>query len=632
MSNLSVSELEELSDSIRTSTFRTILNAGSGHLGACSSSSELMTSLYFGGVLAYNPSDPDDPLRDRVYVRGHVGPLRYKIFSLLGWIDEEELKDYRKFGSRLKGHESMTHMPGVDITPSGSLGMLLSYGAGAAYMTKFLGADAKHFVFLGDGEEQEGNISEAARHIASIGLENVICVLDQNKKQLSRPTKDVDAQVDVSKIWSGYGWNVTEIDGHNIPQILHAYKEAISDNRPHIIVAKTVKGKGIPDCESHYSGFHTIGTCNKGVLAETIISREISDVNGLERINPETSPRKSSVNSPDLESVTYDIQIKPESNNNLNLDRSQSSYFNQLAIIAREKGMPFFFLTPDLVPKDEISLVSLDKINGYLDTGIREQHTIAMAHGMSQTYPNARIFINYFDAFLYRASDQLNAAAQGRSRVILLSEMSGLTQGKNGESHQSSGQPAVPIMMPGVDFYEPADVKDLYNVFNYALSNNPGMVVIRSHRADINPLNRDQLDETNISYYKTFEPMSGKARACLVGSGYPVGAMVEAAKKLDLENIPIRVINVINQKKLDSSFVSLLEPGCPVLTVYNGNPQILQSSVSRVVMESSNLRPSKIKGHGFYFGDTGSIEDLTKAYQLDSEGIISVIQREFGKI
>ena len=108
--------------------------------------------------------------------------------------------------------------------------------------------------------------------------------------------------------------------------------------------------------------------------------------------------------------------------------------------------------------------------------------------------------------------------------------------------------------------------------------------------------------------------------------------MVEAAKKLDLENIPIRVINVINQKKLDSSFVSLLEPGCPVLTVYNGNPQILQSSVSRVVMESSNLRPSKIKGHGFYFGDTGSIEDLTKAYQLDSEGIISVIQREFGKI
>jgi transketolase len=180
--------------------------AASGHLGGSLSSLELMSTLYLGGHLRYDLDDPKHPQRDRVLMRGHLGPLRYPLFSLLGWVDDAELATYRRLGSRLHGHESMQHLPGVDITPSGSLGMVLSYGVGAALVSKNKPHPFTTYVFLGDGEEQEGNVSEAARFAANRGLGNLVCVLDQNGKQYSRPISDLNSQSDVAQTWRGYGW------------------------------------------------------------------------------------------------------------------------------------------------------------------------------------------------------------------------------------------------------------------------------------------------------------------------------------------------------------------------------------------------------------------------------------------
>ncbi len=154
-------ELEAIAAELRKRAFETIKVAKSGHLGASSSSTELMTALYFHR-LNYDIGNSKHPERDRILVRGHLGPLRYSLFSLLGWINETELQSYRSLGSRLQGHESMS-LPGVDLTPSGSLGMLLSYGAGIALVAKKKRKNFLTYVFLGDGEEQEGNVSEAAR-------------------------------------------------------------------------------------------------------------------------------------------------------------------------------------------------------------------------------------------------------------------------------------------------------------------------------------------------------------------------------------------------------------------------------------------------------------------------------------
>ena len=255
-------KLKKIANYVRTTALGTILNANNGHLGGNMSSVELLTALYFGGIFNFDPEDSKNPNRDRVLIRGHEGPLRYTIFSLLNYIDKDELNTYRTFGSRLQGHEDMKITPGVDITPSGSLGMLLSYGVGSAIANKDKGIDAKTIVFLGDGEEQEGNVEEAARHATTLNLDNLICILDKNKKQLSRPTEESDGH-DIKKIWEGYGWNVLEIkNGNDIEQVLEVYKQLSNIKSPTMVIANTIKGYGVKGAEDHYSGYHTLSSTN----------------------------------------------------------------------------------------------------------------------------------------------------------------------------------------------------------------------------------------------------------------------------------------------------------------------------------------------------------------------------------
>lgn len=627
--------LESLAEEIRTSAFKTILNANSGHLGACSSSTELMTALYFGNVLKYDPENPKNISRDRVYVRGHVGPLRYKIFSLLDWINETELSGYRSLGSRLKGHECMQEVPGVDMTPSGSLGMLLSYAAGSAMVTLKQGLPSRHFVFLGDGEEQEGNVSEAARHIGALKLPNITCIIDQNGKQLSRPTTEVDKS-SLNKIWKGYGWEVINIkDAHDFNQIFRAYDKAMSTNVPTVILARTEKGHQIPGAKDHFNGYHTIGALEDiSTLQHAIDSKkQVADKKKLETIL-EGYKQEAKLRDAELpdKNQTYEVQIQTNPSNAVNMDSAQGEYFARLMSLVEHQKIPLFFMTPDLIYKKDVENLGLERAT-YIDTGLREQHTIAMAHGISQTNPNARIFINYFDAFLYRASDQLNAAAQGKSRFLLLSELSGITQGKNGKTHQSAGVSAIPIFMPGVDFYEPADVQDMYNIFNHFFSHNPGLTVVRTHKANSPLLERQTEDLRNIDFYPVFESSGGKPDITLIGSGFLVSKLVAAAKEMESRgSLKTRVINAINLKRLnDKKFLDLIENDRPVLTVYNGQEQILRSIVSSAILESNIVRPTKIFGHGFNFGETGSVEDLIKHYSFDPESLVQLAERVAGK-
>ena len=621
-------KLEKLAEAIRKSSFETIYNSGSGHLGACSSSAELLTTLYFGGLMRYDSSNPSDSGRDRVYIRGHVGPLRYKIFSLLGWINESELSGYRKIGSRLKGHESMHHMPGVDMSPSGSLGMLLSYATGAAISTRYQGLSSRHIVFLGDGEEQEGNVSEAARHIASLNLDNIVCILDRNQKQLSRPTVDVDGMSDINKIWEGYGWQVREIkNGHNISEILDAYTWAFSRRSPAFLVANTIKGKGLEGCLEHDSGYHTIGACkDKSVVLNAFSSEENSNdsikreglLDGLTTREPTPPLRQIFVQNKE-----YPIRVNFTENTSLSFDSAQIEYLVAFSELNRGLKIPFYFLTPDLIRRDIVRDYKLDEGSRYFDVGIREQHAIALAHSISQTEPNSRILLNCFDAFLLRSSDQLNAAAQGQSRLILLSDVSGLTQGTNGASHQSSCQPSVPLMMPNVDFFEPGDVKDMYNVLNYSMSKNPGIVYIRLPKIKVKTLPRLS-DHNRIDYYPVKDHENPDIT--LIGSSFVTGNLLEAANRLEAEGIKSRLINVVSPKRLDREFADMIQNNKPVLVAYNGNPSVLQSAVSEAVLRFQTSRPKFIVGHGFMEGDTGSVDDLLRFYKLDSSGLEGIIR------
>lgn len=633
-----IMELSLICHEIRKRVFSTILNAGRGHIGGCSSSVELMACLYFGGILKYDPNDPRHPNRDRVLVRGHLGPLRYSIFSLLGWIKQEELATFLSLETRLQGHESMDHLPGVDITPSGMLGMLLSYGIGAATALKEQELSATTWVFLGDGEEQEGNVSEAARYASHAHLSNLVCIMDHNRKQLAQPTIAVDSKSDISTIWEGYGWSVKEIqDGHSIADILKALKSIRGADKPTIFIADTIKGKGLIGADNHPSGYHTISVCPKNYVVD-VIEKEKAFLSSVEphilqkivteKIEQVPRPCFSIRMKENFSPNRLEVKLNPKITDAF--EEGLVDYFQQFTFLLQDHPeIRLYVLTADVTVKELADQCGFNQPHiHYYDVGIREQHLIAMAHGISVVDPNSRIFIAGGDPFLFRAIDQMHAVSQAKSKMVIMGSDSGIYGAHNGATHQTTGQPGALLNMPGMTILEPADTIDLTNCLNWAFNDYPGPVYLRLHNGMVTPFILREQSERNIVAYTAYQP-SHKVKLIIVVSGSPIEGAIQAAKNYEELGIGIKVVNVINMKELDHDFVKLLEDNVPVMTVYNGNPFVLQAAVAKIVMEFSQPRPSVICGHGFTIGTTCRMSELNKHFALDAEGIINTAKQMF---
>jgi transketolase len=244
-------ELRSTARRLRVQILRMIANAGSGHPGGSLSAIDIITYLYFHR-LNVRPAEPDWPERDRfVLSKGHCSPALYAALAARGYFPEEVLWTLRDIGSPLQGHPDMRKTPGVDIT-TGSLGQGFSCAAGMALGGKLAGRDFQVFAMLGDGEVQEGVVWEAAMAAAHYRLDNLIAIIDNNGCQTDGFTRDILNVEPLEDKWSGFGWHVSRIDGHEFSQIHSAVEEALHrGGKPHVIVADTVKGKGVRDMENN---------------------------------------------------------------------------------------------------------------------------------------------------------------------------------------------------------------------------------------------------------------------------------------------------------------------------------------------------------------------------------------------
>ena len=252
LSDIEVKELEVYCKESRKNIIEMVYSAQSGHIGGSLSACELLTVLYH--KIMHNVTDwkssPDFENRDRfVLSKGHVSPLLYSVMSQVGYFDKEELKTFRKLGTRLQGHPT-AFIPGIEIA-TGSLGQGLSFACGIAMSLKLDNNPAKVYVLLGDGEMQEGNVWEALMQAPFRKLNNLIAIIDRNRLQIDGNTEDIMALGDLGKKLSAFGWNVLEIDGHDIQQIYKAYNEAKISDKPTVIVANTIKGKGVSFMENN---------------------------------------------------------------------------------------------------------------------------------------------------------------------------------------------------------------------------------------------------------------------------------------------------------------------------------------------------------------------------------------------
>ena len=252
-----MTELERRANDMRADIVRMIAEAGSGHPGGSLSCADILAALYFGGVLEHDPENPEWEGRDRfILAKGHAAPALYAALAQAGYIPREELATLRKLGSRLQGHPDSNQVPGVEVS-TGSLGQGLSIAAGAAAGLRLDGAPQTVFALLGDGECQEGQVWEAAMFAAHRKLDNLVAIVDRNGLQIDGRTCDVCDPGDLGAKFAAFGWDVDEVDGHDLDALVAVLGAAKAGRRgrPHAVIARTVKGKGVPFMENE-AGWH----------------------------------------------------------------------------------------------------------------------------------------------------------------------------------------------------------------------------------------------------------------------------------------------------------------------------------------------------------------------------------------
>jgi transketolase len=248
---LSVKEMEGVAKKLRRHIITMTGEAGSGHPGGSLSSVEIVTTLYFN-LLRHNPEDPQWPDRDRfVLSKGHAAPLLYATLAECGYFPIEELLTLRKLGSCLQGHCDSNATAGVEMT-AGSLGQGLSFSIGVALAGRLDSKDYTVYVLLGDGECDEGQVWEAAMAAAHHKLDRLMAIVDNNGLQIDGWNRDVMNLEPFNEKWQAFGWHVIEVDGHNIAQLIDAFSRAKSvKGKPSVIIAHTVKGKGVSFMENN---------------------------------------------------------------------------------------------------------------------------------------------------------------------------------------------------------------------------------------------------------------------------------------------------------------------------------------------------------------------------------------------
>jgi transketolase len=262
-----VAELAAISKSMRRHVIEMITEAKSGHPGGSLSAVEILVTLYFD-VMRHDPANPKWKDRDRfILSKGHACPILYSVMAECGYCPADQLNTLRKLGSIYQGHPDVRFLPSLEAS-TGSLGQGLSLALGMGLAAKLDHSPARTYVVLGDGESQEGQIWEAAMFGGFHKVDNVVCIVDYNKIQLDGFVKDILDLTPLADKWRTFGWHAIELDGHDIAALQRAFAEAAATKgQPTVLIANTIKGKGVSFMENNPKFHGTAPTVAEEKLA-----------------------------------------------------------------------------------------------------------------------------------------------------------------------------------------------------------------------------------------------------------------------------------------------------------------------------------------------------------------------------
>jgi transketolase len=531
-----MNDLESIAKLIRYYSLVSTTEAGSGHPTSALSATDLMTGLLFGGTFRFDPDNPRHPNNDRlIFSKGHASPLFYALWAAAGKVTETEIMSLRKFGSPLEGHLTMAFP--YTAAATGSLGQGLSIGVGMALNAKYIdNLPYRTYVLLGDSEMAEGSQWEAMEIAAYYKLDNLIGIIDVNRLgQRGETMYGHDLSVYKERVAS-FGWEPIVIDGHHLPDILSAYLHALQiKNRPTMVIAKTLKGKGVSFIENK-NGWHgkalkkeeltkallELGPINKQVTGQIAKPEDISPSKQLvKEIRPVFYSREKPVSTRHAYGSAL-VRIFPRFSDMIVLDAevSNSTFSELFKEVHKERFFEMF---------------------------IAEQNMVGAALGLA--IRGKMPFVSTFAAFLTRAFDQIRMSQYSRANIKFCGSHAGVSIGEDGSSQMGLEDIAMfRTLLDSVVLY-PSDAVSTEKLVE-AMAEHSGITYLRTTRMNTPILYRN--DEVfRIGGSKVLKSNKTDV-AAVVAAGITVHEALKAYEDLKAEGIYIRVIDLYSVKPLDA--------------------------------------------------------------------------------
>jgi transketolase len=530
-----MNDLESIAKLMRYYSLVMSTEAGSGHPTSSLSAADLMTGLVFGGILKYDLDDPHHPNNDRlIFSKGHASPLFYSVWAAAGRILEKELLTFRKFTSSLEGHPTREFK--YTEAATGSLGQGLSIGVGMALNAKYLDKlPYRTYVLLGDSEMAEGSQWEAIEIAAHYQLGNLIGIIDVNRLgQRGETMYGHDLSVYRDRLAS-FGWEPIVIDGHYMPQILTAFKQAMqAKDKPVMIIAKTIKGKGVSFIEDK-NGWHG-KPLKKDELVRALQELGPIDKTLIGKIPKPEDLRPAELKGSDVIPVSYSLD-KPVATRHAYgtaLERIYPKFPNMVVLDAEVSNSTYSEIFKSKYPER------------FFEMYIAEQNMLGNALGLS--IRGKVPFVSTFAAFLTRAFDQIRMSQYSLANIKICGSHAGVSIGEDGSSQMGLEDIAMfRTLLNSVVLY-PSDAVSTEKLVE-EMAKHDGIAYIRTTRKDTPILYRN--DEVfRIGGSKILR--SNKADvATVVAAGITLHEALRAYEELKQEGLLVQVIDLYCIKPID---------------------------------------------------------------------------------
>ena len=610
-----MNNLENIAKLIRSYSLVMSTEAGPGYPTSSLSAADLMTGLLFGGTFKYDLDDPGHPNNDRlIFSKGHASPLFYSLWAAAGKVTEQELLSFRKFGSPLEGHPTRAFK--YTEAATGSLGQGLSIGAGMALNAKYLDKlPYRTYVLLGDSEMAEGSQWEAMELAAYYKLNNLIGIMDVNRLgQRGETMYGHDLTVYKDRV-SAFGWEAIVIDGHHLPQILTAYKQALqARDRPVMIIARTIKGKGVSFIEDK-NGWHG------KALKKDELARALQELGPVDKTatgtieKPEDRKPAPAGKSGKAAPVSYSTD-KPAA--------TRHAYGTAL-----ERIFPKF---PEMVVLDaEVSNSTYSDIfkakypEQFFEMFIAEQNMVGTAIGLSVRGKTP--FVSTFAAFMTRAFDQIRMSQYSHANIKFCGSHAGVSIGEDGSSQMGLEDLAMfRTLLDSVVLY-PSDVGSTEKLVEI-MAGHKGIAYLRTTRKDTPILYRN--DEVfRIGGSKTLKS-SRKYIGTIVAAGITVHEALKAYEELNVSGILVRVIDLYSIKPVDVS--SLKRAASETGAIITVEDHFAEGGIGEAVMSSIAEQPSPVYSLSVRkMPKSGKPEELLEYEEISKKAIIKKVKEIGGR-